>query len=496
MWIRMLPGLAISIILAAVFCLDDNKPRKRPPSLPVRVTREAANPHPQSERPVVKEASRIFQTTTAAHPNNPTAETIARPYSLPDAAALLAPAESQFQIPAAATLPEAPPAPAREEYSAMAPARSGIASGQSRSTAVQFPVERRTENFTPARRVRLSGKIASDSALASTSTNRSGANRTSFPAGTLPPMAVAPSYTDLPPKGIYAWARAETFSGEQRLRDEGRSRYKHDGIRYGVGMKYDWSIDTVIGLSADLLDSEVKSAQPYDTRKNDITGYRVKAHYDSLLLEKYLVSANAFFASYETKGSGRIGGVSPGGVVTHAWREDKHNADMFGFSGRFGVPLIWGNDLKILNEIGVDYRRLRSKAYTADIVGLSTTDVPSISSTSFAIPLTTTVKRDFMQCWGIITPRVLTGIAFELDQGATGVRSLHASSASRFDYDPVTGFHSSGVQFDDSQKMLFEIGVGLDIKTVGGWELSAEYKRHMAEKFSEDRFKLELGRCF
>ena len=496
MWIRMLPGLAISVALAVFFCLDDNKPAKRPPSVPVLVTEERSAMHAYDEPAVCNGFFRNPQYNATPRPFHSVEAQPSAPSRTTGSTVSVSTKHTREKRVETTASRENSTTMGEIRY-AMVPSSREYPLERQRPAATQRTRDRKSGEFIPARHIRLSNKIASDNALANPriADAHSAAGANGFPAGALPPMAVSSTYNELPPRGVYAWGAMERFSEEQRLREEARSLYKHDGALYSAGLKYDWSIDTVLGLSVDLIDSTVKSKHVYDTRKNDITGYRLNLHYDGLLREKYLVSATGFFGSYETKGSGRIGLISPMGVVTHAWREGRHDSDMYGFSGRFGVPLIWGDDIKILNEIGVDYKRLRSKGFGAEVEGLSSITMPSVNSTSLSIPLLTTVKRDFMQCWGLITPRLNTGMTFELDDGAVGVRTLNAPAASLY-YDPVTWFHASGIQNDDSQKMFFQLGVGVDIKTVGGWELSADYERHMAEKYSRNRFRLELGRCF
>ncbi len=36
----------------------------------------------------------------------------------------------------------------------------------------------------------------------------------------------------------------------------------------------------------------------------------------------------------------------------------------------------------------------------------------------------------------------------------------------------------------------------MDLVSHGGWNITLEYNRYMAKKFSDDSFKLGLGKCF
>lgn len=121
--------------------------------------------------------------------------------------------------------------------------------------------------------------------------------------------------------------------------------------------------------------------------------------------------------------------------------------------------------------------------------------VPGTTSKSLSIPFTVTLARDFPRQWGVVTPRLAFGAAYELEKGAAGVRAYNAASASRVEYDPVANAITP-VTFDPAAKTMVQIGFGLDVKTIGGWELSAECLRRVSEKYRDDTFRLELTRCF
>lgn len=300
-------------------------------------------------------------------------------------------------------------------------------------------------------------------------------------------------YPDLPPKGLYFWADAERFSERQKEREAGKSIYRHKGDIYTFGMKYDWSIDSVIGVSMNFHDSKLKSTVPNDERRDDIKGYMINAHYQSTLFTKYLLDAKFMYGRFENQASGWVRNDEFRQVF---WEEDKHKSDIYGFSAKIGQPLIHDSGIKTLPEVGVTYTRLRGKAYTFD---LKTTtlpySVPKRSATSLTVPMTVTISKDFMQSWGLFTPRLVTGVTVELDDDATAVRVYNSSAAARVYYVPGK-VPMNDLEYDIAQKMFLHAGVGVDVKTVGGWELSAQYTLYYADKYNNNTFRLELGRCF
>lgn len=295
-------------------------------------------------------------------------------------------------------------------------------------------------------------------------------------------------YVESPEKGMYLSAEGGFFSARQKVKSAGTqySHYDHDGGRVRLALKYDWSIDSTVGLSIDRLDHRIKSLREDDPRRNDLTGYVFNAHYEGAVMGKFPVDIGLFYGRVDNKGKGTAGGLS--------WREEKHRSDLYGLSGMFGVPLETIEEIKILPEIGFTYTKLKSKAYT---VNWETTrfNVAKMNSTSMTIPFRTEVKRDFLRCWGFFRPRLSVGYIAELDDDATGVRVLNASGGGMvtgIDY----GNRELAVQYDKSEKSFFEFGVGLDIQTNGGWEISADYIRSLAKKYANDTFRLELARCF
>lgn len=303
-------------------------------------------------------------------------------------------------------------------------------------------------------------------------------------------------------RGIETWTSATSYGGQQKGRgffDE--NIYKHDGSVFSFGVRQDWSVDSVFGLSVDILDAKIKARYDYDYRKNDITAYFANAHYRGTFLGKYPVDMKATYGRVYHTGSGEFRN-RPDTFLTNPWNEDRHRSHYYAFSAKAGLPLLFGGVIKVLPEIGVEYKQLRTTEYTVN-PSLNKNEAddeifPAMRSKSLQAPVSVTVKRDYKQCWGLVTPKIKVSYSREFDDSASGVYALHSTAASRPYYDDANdlGDRLQRPLFNPSQKYFGEIAVGLDVQTVGGWKLAAEYSRHWAKKYGRNEFKLELGRCF
>ena len=327
--------------------------------------------------------------------------------------------------------------------------------------------------------------LASESALASTNVC----------APETGPFIPTSAYPELPAKGIYLWSDFKKTDAKQKPRKSYNSMYTQSEKIYSFGIKQDWSVDSVIGVSLDLVKSRIATRHAYDSRRNEVTGQVVNAHFGGTFMGKFPVEAKALYGWFEHEGSGLF--AKPGTALISPWREEKHRSTLMGLSVKAGLPLVYGNDLKVLPELGVDYRRLKTKAH--DIVIHENRATPlimdAVTSKSLAVPLSVTVKRDLPQAWGLVTPRVKLGVTYEFEKSADGVRTYNSHAAGYADYDP-TNDELFPTAVDPVQKRMMHVGVGVDVKTVGGWEMSADFTREMAEKYYRNSFRLELGRCF
>lgn len=294
-----------------------------------------------------------------------------------------------------------------------------------------------------------------------------------------------------PAMGIRVWSDARLFRENQKPRNSGSSVYRHDGKIYTIGLKRDWSMDSVVGLSANMLDGTVKSRHPGDGRKDEIRGYMINAHYDGLIAGKLPFDLSAGYGRVDNRTRGNLRFAGHPGVF--AWHEDKHRSDLYGASGGIGIPVIVKN-VKMLGEFRFDYRTVKSRAYDFRFDGTAY-GAPKTKSSSLTIPVMLTFSDSMTRRWGMLTARASLGRIFELDDDGLPARTYNSSAAYGVAYDPVMRILADSF-YDKSQGSYFHFGAGVDLKTVGGWELRADYTYRIAERYKSGEFKLELARCF
>lgn len=305
-----------------------------------------------------------------------------------------------------------------------------------------------------------SGGVASDNALASV--------------GNCPsPNNLCP---DPPDKGIYVWGGLLHDKSEQKQRSGYATAYDMDSTLFTLGFKKDWSLATTLGLSVDLLDGQVKSKHAEDSFKNNLSGYIFNSHI-ATTIGKYNIDGKLFYGATELDGAGMANG--------RMRREGKHKGNLYGFSGKIGIPLVFGDDIKLAPDLGIEYRKVKVKAYDYFEDGIADS-AGKVAAESLAIPLRVGLKKDFQLCYGLLTPRVTVGVIKELKDTASGAWTYGAYAASTA---------SQGIA-DVREKTLFQIGGGVDLATNGGWNLTLDYNRYIGKKYTDDSFRLELGKCF
>ncbi len=301
------------------------------------------------------------------------------------------------------------------------------------------------------------------------------------------PFYAASPYPELPAKGIYVWADGEIARESLSTFDYMHNPYRQNKTVYSVGIKKDWSVDSIIGASVDVVDSTVKARAVGDYRETDINGFVLNAHYDGTLFGKYPVSLKGFYGRFDNEGSGSVYRLD----TVDVWREEKHRSELYGGSARIGLPLVAGNDFRILPEVGVEYQELHGREYTYAVGGTST-HVPEVTTKSLAVPLTVTVRKDYLHPWGVFTPYLKGGLVKEFDDSSIGVRTYNASSIVA-DYDNA---YRQVMDFTTSYDKFYQVGAGFTARTVGGWEVAADYQRRFIRDWHDDSFTLELGRNF
>lgn len=295
---------------------------------------------------------------------------------------------------------------------------------------------------------------------------------------------------DPPPKGITLRVYGQYLKDTQEddLEKGLTTSYKSTGKMAGIGFLKDWSIASTLGLSVDYLDAEVKSQRAGDDRRNTVDGYVFNAHLKTSLMDKFPVDGRLFYGILDNRGKGTLSSWG----TDYAWSEDKHRSKMYGFSGKVGIPLVFGDDIKLAPEAGLQFIRLRSDGHGVDITGNNAAaryEIGAVDSKSLTVPLTIEVKKEMQQCFGTFTPRVSLGFIKEFSDSAMGVRAYNASAASR-----LTGRGLDG--FDASQEKFYKAGAGMDLNTVGGWAVRADYGYLWADRYKNHSFTLEASRCF
>ncbi len=301
------------------------------------------------------------------------------------------------------------------------------------------------------------------------------------------PFYAASPYPELPAKGVYVWGDGKIVRESLSEFDYMHTPYRQNKTVYSLGIKKDWSVDSVIGASVDIVDSTVKSRAVGDYRENDINGFVLNAHYDGTLFGKYPVSLKGFYGRFDTEGSGSVYRRD----AVDVWREEKHRSELYGGSARIGIPLVTKNDFRILPEVCVEYQELHGREYTY-AVGGTANHVPEVTTKSLAVPLTVTVRKDYLHPWGVFTPYLKGGLVKEFDDSSIGVRTFNASSIVA-DYDDA---YRQVMDFTTSYDKFYQVGAGFTARTVGGWEVAADYQRRFIRDWHDDSFTLELGRNF
>ncbi len=471
---RLMPGVALAALLALSAGFLDAAPappaqprqptlserllRRRPQSTMTPAPTEAPAP---SKTPVLREFFTAFAPAPVPAPAEPAAPPARRKRA------------------ARTTPPRAPArtAPACTADSA-APARRGAATAYA---SLAFPDAFRDSELGDPRRPVASPAVDTT------------------PSGSPPPLdiLVRPAHSLPPARGLRAWVSTETSRAEQALSDEDTAAYTLAETKHSAGLDYDWSVDTTLGVSADILDATVKSLQPHDRRRSDVTGLVANARVDTVLFNTFLLGLGGFYGSLDTEGAGDLGAWNTGGATTSFFRENGHESAVYGLSGRLSVPMLAGGWRTVVGA-GAEYSRIDADAFEYTLASAGTASMEKTSSSSLRFPVDFSVERDFVKSWGLLTPRLTGGYVYETSDTANGVRALGALSASRVPFESYGGldFVRSPVPFFSLRRTMYSLGAGIDIRTLGGWRFSADYRRDIAAAYTRDAFRFELGRSF
>ena len=500
MWIRLMPGVVVAALLLVFFGNADAPPERRKADLSERVLFSAANARQGTAAFPSPRPSGFEENGDAEAPqffaSFPAVESGKRNAPAADAASAVVPL---------AIVPEmlaTTPAPHAEEY---APDRASLAiapklpKARTRRRSAQSGPLTNADGFTLIKNTRLasrSGK-SSENAYASMALPAESYNEMeSVPSGDLPPLLVQTGSLRPPARGVRTWASGEMARAQQDLSVDTTAAYRLTGQKYSLGLDYDWSVDTVLGASVDMLDYRVKSGHQYDSRKTDIDGYAANVSLDTVMFDSYLLGLKGFYGKLDNEGDGYIGAWDDNGKSTSPWREFKHRSHIYGLSGNVRVPMLfWG--YRAVIDAGVDYKHIKTDPYSywVEMAGDAPSRGKKFSSSSLAIPVAFSLEKDFFNSCGLITSRLGVGYTYETSDTAAGVRAMNALSAVPVYYES-TRFHGEPYPFYSVQKGFYHVNLGFDVKTTGGWNVSVDYRRDFGSEYYKDNLKLELGRSF
>ena len=506
MWIRLMPGVVVATLLLVFFGNADVPPERRKEDLSDRVLFSAANarqgtmavPSPKTfsfEERGESEAPQFFASFPAAESAKRT-----------NPATGLADASSAAgAVVPLAIIPEmlaSTPAAYAEEYvpdraaAAIAPT---LPKPRTRRRAAQSGPLANADGFTLVKNTRLaprSGKSSENAYASMALPAESSSEMESVPAGDLPPLLVQTRPSRPPARGVRTWASGEMTRAQQDVSVDTTAAYRMTGRKYSLGLDYDWSVDTVLGASVDMLDYRVKSGHQYDSRKTDIDGYAANVSLDTVMFDSYLLGLKGFYGKLDNEGDGYIGAWDDNGASTSPWHEYKHQSHIYGLSGNVRVPMLfWG--YRAVVDVGVDYKHIKTGPYSywVEMAGSRASQGKKYSSTSLAIPFAFSLEKDFFNSCGLITSRLGAGYTYETSDTAAGVRAMNAISAVPIYYES-TQFRGAPYPFYSVQKGLYHVNLGLDVKTAGGWNVSVDYRRDFGSEYYKDNLRLELGRSF
>ncbi len=293
--------------------------------------------------------------------------------------------------------------------------------------------------------------------------------------------------TDPPPKGLMLFARGKYYQERQQpdWKKGLNSNYEQKTSMIGLGFMQDWSVNTTVGLAADIVNAQVDSRWGGDTRSNNIRGWLLEGNVKTSVADKYPVDLSAMYGRLKHDGTGAWNDL--------AWHEDDHKSMMYGVTGKIGVPLVFGDDFKLAPNVGFQFLALQSDGYQATTTQnqvKETYNVGEQTSKSLAVPINLDLRKEYPLCYGMFTPQLNLGLIKEFSDSAMALRSFNSAAASAFS--PAGGVSP----IDSSQSLFYKAGVGLELSTFGGWRIRADYAHYFASKYSNDTFRAEISRCF
>ncbi len=305
----------------------------------------------------------------------------------------------------------------------------------------------------------------------------------------LGPQVSCPSSicSDPPPKGLMLFGRGKYYTEKQQSdwKSGHDSNYDLKNSMFGLGFMQDWSVNSTVGLAVDIMNAQVDAKAPGDMRRNNVRGWLLEGNLKTAVADKYPVDVSALFGRLRHDGEGTWG--------EYAWKEDEHKSMLYGVTGQIGVPLVFGDDIKLSPSAGFQLLALQSEAYQASTTqgqDRQSYSVGEQTSKSLAVPINIDVKKEYPLCYGMFTPQLNLGLIKEFSDSAMALRAFNSAAASTF----LPGAGISPI--DPSQSLFYKAGLGLELSTFGGWRIRADYAHYFASKYSNDTFRAEVSRCF
>lgn len=295
------------------------------------------------------------------------------------------------------------------------------------------------------------------------------------PSGQPPPAAC----TDTPPKGLRLWGSLGYVSATQKdISAKRLAPYTMKETGFSLGFDKDWSVSTILGLSLDVVKSDISSKFTDVSYKNDVTNYMLNGHI-ATTLGKFSVKGRVGYGFMSTTGSGTVFGA--------ARQEDSHKGTMLNAAIETSIPLKFGDDIKLEPKAGFEYTSIRSDAYSYR-QGATTFNVTEFSSSSLRVPLLVEVKKEFAPCMGLVTVKGFFGLVHEFQSNGAGVLARNAAA----------GASDLNSIFGELPSNFYRFGLALNSMSHGGWIIDLNYHYDMVKGglYNSHNLRLELGKNF
>ncbi len=318
-------------------------------------------------------------------------------------------------------------------------------------------------------------------------------------ASTTPFVNSTPAPLDIGPRDsgwtARTFARYQTGNEGYFFKPTEYSAFDLKGMEYGVGLRRDVSVDTIIGGSFTALDYRITGTGYADNRKNDVSGWLVSV--DASTAFRLPMFGNRPFLLEGSLGAGILETEGSGAYMNMPWREQKHDSSLYRASAMIRTNEQTKYSFHLESEFGIEMTRVSSDAYAAEWEsGDYVFYAAKKSSTSLAVPIRFTLWDEYPFRWGTGVLRLMLGARYEFGNGGTAAYSFNSSAGGMASPDMSTGRLNLAY---DPRGCEWEMGAGIDMWAYRGWYCRADYKARFSgslNQINENLFSLELGACF